>query len=71
VGRPALQSTPSRTALDERNGLLEVSPDQPVHPGNDIEGAMTNLIAAGIAYGLFIGFCAAFAPLAWEIMKCL
>jgi hypothetical protein len=32
---------------------------------------MTNLIAAGIAYGLFFGFCASFAPLAWEIMKCL
>lgn len=32
---------------------------------------MSNFIAAGIAWAEFLGFCAAFAPLAWEIMKCL
>jgi hypothetical protein len=25
--------------------------------------------AACIAYGMFAGFCASFAPLAWEIIK--
>jgi hypothetical protein len=28
-----------------------------------------NFTAACIAYGLFITFCASFAPLAWEIVK--
>ena len=46
MGRAALQSTPSGTALDERDGFLEVPRDQPVHPGNDIEVKM-NIFTAG------------------------
>lgn len=32
---------------------------------------VANFLAGCIGYLEFIGLCTAFAPLAWEIMKCL
>jgi hypothetical protein len=56
--RPALQSPPPRTALDERNGFLEMSPNQSVHPRHDIEGTMSIFDVGPEAPKVIIGFLA-------------